>query len=408
MAPPGTKVIVHSNPAKRASWDLNGVNGWYAGPSINHCRCVKCYIPKTRATVDADTDEFFPHRTPFPAFTLKDFLHQAAADISAILMNPLTTTAPTLTAGDPTYEAILNIAKLLKRSDKIPHLQSIDNSPLQRVINNKSSVKDTPLPRVPETISEKVHVIPMEPDESEETNRKPPQITTEALMPNSLPNNIRYRNAPQNQCNLRSKTHLIQHASSSCTDDDIADYMFSHRNHINHIYDENGKRETIDSLLQGKSSQAWNRSLSNEWGRLADGNDAGMKGTQTIAFMPQSLVPSDKKVTYATMACDYRPLKDEKHRVRITVGRDKLPYHEDAGSPAADLLETKLLLNSTISDAKRGARFMCLDIKDHFLATPMSNPEFMRVKLKHIPEDIHKRCKIYDLVSKDDWAHIKT
>ena len=47
MAPPGTKVIVHANPRKRASWDLNSVTGWCIGPSMNHYCCVKCYIPKT-------------------------------------------------------------------------------------------------------------------------------------------------------------------------------------------------------------------------------------------------------------------------------------------------------------------------------------------------------------------------
>ena len=89
------------------------------------------------------------------------------------------------------------------------------------------------------------------------------------------------------------------------------------------------------------------------------------------------IIPIHKKVTYASMVCNYRPLKEEKYRVRITVGGDRLPYHDDAGSPAADLLETKILINSTISDAKKGARFMCLDIKDHFLATPMDQPEYM-------------------------------
>ena len=86
--------------------------------------------------------------------------------------------------------------------------------------------------------------------------------------------------------------------------------------------------------------------------RLANGNDAGIKGAKTIAFMSQSFAPNDKKVTHATIACDYRLLKDEKCRVRITVSRDKLPYHEDVGPLVVDLLETKILLNSTISDAK--------------------------------------------------------
>jgi len=69
--------------------------------------------------------------------------------------------------------------------------------------------------------------------------------------------------------------------------------------------------------------------------------------------------------------CDYRPLKDEPYHVRITVGGDKLNYNDDAGSPAANLLETKILINSVISDSDRGAKFMCANIKDHFLATPM-------------------------------------
>ena len=61
---------------------------------------------------------------------------------------------------------------------------------------------------------------------------------------------------------------------------------------------------------------------------------------------------------------DYRPLKNEPHRIRITVGGDRLSYQADAGSPAANMLETKVLVNSTISDAKRGARFMSADLKD--------------------------------------------
>jgi hypothetical protein len=65
-------------------------------------------------------------------------------------------------------------------------------------------------------------------------------------------------------------------------------------------------------------------------------------------------VPSDKKVTYGNFICDYRPLKTEPFRVRLTVGGDKLPYDDDAGSPAASLLESKLIINSTISDADIG------------------------------------------------------
>ena len=75
------------------------------------------------------------------------------------------------------------------------------------------------------------------------------------------------------------------------------------------------------------------------------------------------------------MVCDHRPLKTEKHRVRLTIGGDKLECTFDTASPAASLLETKLLLNSVISDAAKGARFLTLDIKDFFLQLYLKDPE---------------------------------
>ena len=85
-------------------------------------------------------------------------------------------------------------------------------------------------------------------------------------------------------------------------------------------------------------------------------------------------------MTYASYVYDYWPLKDESYRVRIVVSRDKLKYTEDAGSLVANLLETKILINSTILDKDKGVRFMYADIKDYFLAIPMKYPEYMKVK----------------------------
>ena len=126
---------------------------------------------------------------------------------------------------------------------------------------------------------------------------------------------------------------------------------------INHIYTPEGTRLSIDALLNGSDNKIWERSLSNEWGRLADGNIYGIKGTKTIAFIPKHQVPRDRDVTYATYVCDIKPLKKETHRVRITVGGDRLSCPDDTGSPAANMLETKLLVNSNISDSKYGAKF---------------------------------------------------
>ena len=69
--------------------------------------------------------------------------------------------------------------------------------------------------------------------------------------------------------------------------------------------------------------------------------------------MHKSEVLLDKKVTYASFIYDYRPLKEEPYQTRITVGRDRLDYNDNAGSLVANLLETKILLNSTISDTQK-------------------------------------------------------
>ena len=101
-------------------------------------------------------------------------------------------------------------------------------------------------------------------------------------------------------------------------------------------------------------------------------------------FINHSKIPSNKKVTYASFVCDHRPLKSE-WRVRLVVGGDKSTCQYDTGPPAANLLETKLLLNNVISDSDKGARMMTLDHKDHFLATPMQTPEYMKIPQKYIP-----------------------
>ena len=41
LVPLGTKVVAHTKTSKRASWELNGKQGWYIGPSLNHYCCIQ-------------------------------------------------------------------------------------------------------------------------------------------------------------------------------------------------------------------------------------------------------------------------------------------------------------------------------------------------------------------------------
>ena len=81
-------------------------------------------------------------------------------------------------------------------------------------------------------------------------------------------------------------------------------------------------------------------SISSELGRLAQGI-GDVKGDDVLEFIAFDKVPNHKKVAYANMVCNYRPLKSDPFRVRLTVGGDRLEYLLDATLPAASLSETK-------------------------------------------------------------------
>jgi hypothetical protein len=71
----------------------------------------------------------------------------------------------------------------------------------------------------------------------------------------------------------------------------------------------------------------------------------------------------------------------------------------DCGTPTADLLMVKLLLNSIISTPH--AKFMTLNLKDFYLMTPMKRYEYFQIKLELFPQDIIDK---YDLTNKVDHS----
>ena len=156
--------------------------------------------------------------------------------------------------------------------------------------------------------------------------------------------------------------------------------------------------------MKGPHSTTWTGAVSNGLDRLAQGIN-NVKGNDVLDFILKSEVTSDRIVTYDNMICDYRPHKQETHRVRLTVSGDRPPYNDDVPSPAASLLETKLLLNSTISDASKGARFMTLDIKDFPLQTLMERPEYMRIYSKYFSQDRKNKYHIPSLVAEDGFIY---
>lgn len=70
------------------------------------------------------------------------------------------------------------------------------------------------------------------------------------------------------------------------------------------------------------------------------------------------------------------------------------------------MLETKLLFNNVILDAKDGARFAGMDLKRYVFANTNENPEYMKMAIKYFPEDIRQRYNLYQLVD-NEYIYIK-
>ena len=61
----------------------------------------------------------------------------------------------------------------------------------------------------------------------------------------------------------------------------------------------------------------------------------------------------------------------------------------------SEFTNIKLLLNSVIYLA--GARFMTADVKNFYLNTPMKDPEYMRIPIKIILNEIREEYKTSEL-----------
>ena len=205
----------------RKSWDLHGEHGWYVGPALQHYQCVTCYFPSSRSTQICDTITFLPQKVNFPEIKLVDFLKQAATDIITILTQPPSTTTPSLQAGDPICNALLDLATSLNQIKQLPTLRLTKNT---TVSSPRVQTPNYAPPRVAKP---------------SKTSPSPPVQTL--LQHSKLPANIRFNNPPSHHYNLRPRPV------------------------IHHVYNQ-GKRETIDSACTGPNKDIWLRSLSNKWG----------------------------------------------------------------------------------------------------------------------------------------------
>jgi hypothetical protein len=115
-------------------------------------------------------------------------------------------------------------------------------------------------------------------------------------------------------------------------------------------------------------------------------------------------IPQDRNITYGKIVCDYKPHKQEKERVRLTVGGGRHDNSGDVATSTADIATFKILINSTLYT--EDAAMMMMDIKNYYLGTPLPRFEYMKMLISRFPEENIQKYNLNSLAV-DGWVYIE-
>eukprot|EP00804_Cyclotella_cryptica_P005330 CCRYP_020410-RA/>CCRYP_020410-RA protein AED:0.19 eAED:0.19 QI:0/-1/0/1/-1/1/1/0/760 len=407
------EALVHDKPHRRKSFAQHRTKGFVLGTSTEHYCCWTVWTPVSQSTCISAT-VFFKHKY---------------------------ITNPTVTPADAIIAATANLAHVLMSNTTAAHLnatQLVDLTQLHKIIQPTSTAKsavsptvNTPQPTAPKRHT--AHPIVSDSDSNRSLQsststpprplytpgqpiaRSPRVTTTPPQMNNTASPRVTPHTAPAYNTRSRKQTitqetmlHFSQLPAPTFTAQRAASRLFP-TDFLNAILNEDtGELMEYRHLIKDpKYSTIWKKAYGKELGRLAQGIPGIVQGTNTIVFIAKDDVPPDRRrdVTYGRICANFRPEKDDPHRVRLTVGGNRIHFPGDCGTPTADMLTTQILLNSIIST--RGARFMTIDIKDFYLNTPMARPEFMRLKLADIPEEFIILYNLRQLATPDGYIYVR-
>ena len=448
LAPLGCAVQLYETPHRRKTWAEHSVDGFYVGSSDEHYRSHKIWVTKTKAMRVSET-VFFKHKyITQPTLTPKDVIIKALQDLKHALNGTRNH------KGDKSLDTLVKMDELLNVKAK----EKVKDKVVKFADDNPRIMEYSQDPRVPlGRMKKKVRTPkrnltvppsgPAAPSAVRTTRRRQssggvtatevaaaPRVAMESVQatPRVAPSQARFTTAivdPPSR-NTRSKTKPASNpAMNTRAQSRISnEQLMSAIETLSTNESRRGRspiqalRELANAVLDVKTGkmleyrhlrqhpelkEAWDKSGANEFGRLAQGIGGRIKGTNTIAFIREKDIPKERRkdCTYGKFVCDVRPTKAEPNRTRLTVGGDRINYPEDCGTPTADMLLVKLLLNSVIST--RRAKFMTADIKNFYLNTPLTRYEYVRLKLSDIPEEVIREYKLREKANADGTVYIE-
>ena len=448
LGPPGCKVIGHAKGSTRLSWDYRGHCGFYVGPALDHYRCHKILKTATSAVIISDTVVFQHPTLSVPTLSTTDrIIHclraltiavradrtpdscnaqlLAVESLRAIFDKHNTPTPDTTQALPPTTQ--------IARPATLPRV-SVTQPTAPRVVPTLPRVVAAP-PRVaaprnlPTDIQPIAHrtrarsanansitasahaalrvTFSLPADHIDKSTLS--QDTQHNLSPqwNTVP--IRHRREstfqlPRNRMTPPTTTNRFELLADAIDDDELP---------TDTITDEDESlplfiacpvldHETGQTLEHGqlrrhpKYKATWDESYADEIFRLCQGggkhptkpNQQRITGTNTMRPIMFHDIPHDRKgdIAHTRVVCEIRPTKADPNRTRVTIGGNTINYIGDCGTKTASLETVKLTINSTLSTPN--AEYMTMDLSNFYLGTPLDRPEFARIKLSIIPQEV--------------------
>ena len=376
FAPMGCAVQLFETPQQRKSWDPHSVDGWYIGPAMEHYRNHTIWVQSTRSERSSDNVWFKHKYITNPSLSAADHIVNAAKGLTETLK----TNKPSQLS-QQSNDALAKLAKIFNEA--------------ARQYSDREAARDARLPGVnrrTRRTASTAHATPgvanrpaAAPGVAGEPtyrlrNREVRSIHDEAML-----SAMEMTTVPLKAKNLAARRFPLQlmcELAGAVLDPKTGELM-----------------EYRHLIKKPEYVETWTNANAKEIGRLAQGIPGVVEGTDTFNFIKYEQIPNERKpdVTYARICCNLRPEKEDPYRVRITVGGDRINYPFDVGTPTADMQLVKLLFNSIISTPN--AKFMSLDISNFYLKTPMKRPEYMRMHLDTIPQQI---IELYNLKEKAD------
>ena len=376
IAPAGCKVLIHDKPGARGSWAPHGVPGFYLGPALRHYRSYHVWATSTQALRITDTVAWFLDNIKPPLPSPHDLLLAAIHDLTSAVTQ-ITKTHPTLLHSGQISTLPSITSQLLDIADMYasPHSPKVSIPAVDSQANPKAALEERVLlPPVPSVDSSPPPVDALHTTSQEQRVCLPPNSSNEpasALPPHDpLPHNIPITidiaripttpAPPPGRITRQTAAHrrAIAYAALNLAPD--------------------GSPLTYSKAKAGPDAAFWLQAESEEFDRLLQSQtirpihhhqQASDRRKDTTYFNPQTKqkINSDGATTY---------------RIRGTAGGDRINYNGPTSAQTAAMSTVKIFLHSVVSEEKQ---WMTIDIKDYYLGTPLTRPEYIRIPIRMIP-----------------------